>query len=381
MKRYWILAAAVALVGCGEKEQSAPNGRGGRGPMQFPVEVQAVEAIPVEFAVNAVGSVEAFETVQVTARVAGAVEKVRFTEGQTVETGEVIAEIEPRRYQLAVRAAQATLERAQATQREAQAALQRREQVNRDNPGLIRGEELETFRTQAATASAEVAQAQVALEQAQLNLRDAYVRSPVPGVLQTRSVQTGQYVQVGAVLATVTQREPLLLRFQVPESDAGRLAVGGTARFKVKNGAEPFEAKITHVAAQANPESRMVAVTAEIPGEQAKTLRPGTFAEINVPIATITAPVIPQTSVRPSERGFLAFVVEGDVAKERVLELGMRTPDGRVEVRGGVKQGELLVTRGAEALRDGAKVNVAKSPVNPSGPPRGEAPVKKETGG
>jgi multidrug efflux pump subunit AcrA (membrane-fusion protein) len=68
--------------------------------------------------------------------------------------------------------------------------------------------------------------------------------------------------------------------------------------------------------------------------------------------------VIPQTAVRPSERGFLAYVVEGDVARERELTLGLRTADGRVEVRSGVKPGEKLVIRGAEALQDGAKVRV-----------------------
>jgi membrane fusion protein, multidrug efflux system len=69
--------------------------------------------------------------------------------------------------------------------------------------------------------------------------------------------------------------------------------------------------------------------------------------------------VIPQTAVRPSERGFLAYVIEGGVAKERVLTLGMRTADGRVEVTSGVRPGESLVVRGAEALRDGAAVVVS----------------------
>lgn len=377
MKWLLVVAGVLLALGCGGKkeEKGGPGGGGGgrRGPMQFPVELVEVQSRPVEFVVHAVGTVEAFETVQITARVAGAVEKVRFTEGQTVEANAVLAEIEPRRFQLAVRAAEASVTKARASLADAQASLQRREQVNQSNPGLIRGEELETFRTQARTAEAEVAQAQVALEQAQLNLRDAYVRSPVPGILQSRSVQTGQYVNLGHVLATVTQREPLLLRFSVPEADAGRMEVGALTRFTVKNGAQPFEAKIQHVAAQASPESRMISVTAQIASTD--QLRPGSFAEVTVPIGQITAPVIPQTAVRPSEKGFLAYVVEGNVAKERVLQLGMRTPDGRVEVRAGLKPGEQLVVRGAEALRDGAPVLVAPSPVNPTTPPPGDSPA------
>jgi multidrug efflux pump subunit AcrA (membrane-fusion protein) len=62
--------------------------------------------------------------------------------------------------------------------------------------------------------------------------------------------------------------------------------------------------------------------------------------------------------VRPSERGFLGYVVEGDTARERVLTLGLRTADGRVEIKDGVKPGERIVVRGGEALKDGATVRV-----------------------
>ncbi len=84
---------------------------------------------------------------------------------------------------------------------------------------------------------------------------------------------------------------------------------------------------------------------------------------MSVPVQTRGgSPVIPQTAVRPSERGFLAFVVGGDEARGRELGPGMRTADGRGEVLDGAKVGELLVTRGAEALRDGAAVRVAEGP-------------------
>jgi membrane fusion protein, multidrug efflux system len=69
-------------------------------------------------------------------------------------------------------------------------------------------------------------------------------------------------------------------------------------------------------------------------------------------------PVIPQLCIRPSERGFLAYVVEDSVARERVLSLGLRSEDGYVEVQSGIRAGETVVVRGAEALREGAAVRV-----------------------
>lgn len=381
MRAVWAVLAGCALAACGEKAQ-APGARGGPGPggrgqVLFPVETLVVEAADVEYAVTSVGSVEAFEQVQVTARVAGVVERVAFSEGDEVEKGRSLVEIEPSRYQLQRNLAQANLEKAEAAQREAEAARERREAVQRENPGLIPGEQLESFRTRALAAAADTGAARSALEQAQLNLRDAYVRAPLAGVIQTRTVQTGQYVQPGTVLATLVRREPLLLKFAVPEAEAARVAVGQGVRFRVKNAQGEAEAKITHVAAGADPSSRMVAVTAEVQGEAKDTLRPGAFAEVTVPVAggPSRSPVVPQTSVRPSERGFLVYVIEGGVARERVVELGLRTPGGLVEVRSGLTAGEKLVSRGGEALRDGVKVRevpaAERAPAHDGGEPAG----------
>ncbi|RKH51888.1 efflux RND transporter periplasmic adaptor subunit [Corallococcus sp. AB050B] len=370
MQRTGVLALSLAMLslapGC-KKDAPAQGGKGaGRGPTQFPVEVAAVEARDVEYAVSAVGAVEAFESVQITARVPGALEKVSFAEGQAVKKGDTLAEIEPARYAIAVRAAEAALQKAQAALVEAKAGAQRRAEVNAQSPGLLPAEQLETYQARAATAQADVAAAKAALDQAQLNQRDAYVRAPMDGILQTRTVQTGQYVQPGVVLATLLRREPLLLRFNVPAADVTRIQPGMPARFTVRSDGGQYEAKITYVSASADTQSRMVAVTAEVTGDAAQKLRPGAFATVSVPVGSRgDSPVIPQTAIRPSERGFLAFVVADNKARERILELGLRTPDGRVEVKEGLKPGETLVVRGAEALRDGVAVRIEQERPKP----------------
>jgi membrane fusion protein, multidrug efflux system len=145
------------------------------------------------------------------------------------------------------------------------------------------------------------------------------------------------------------------------------------ARFTVRDSSRRYTALLTHVAASADSTSRMVAITAQVDDKERGSLRPGSFAQVTVPVgSTVESPVIPQVAVRPSERGFLAFVVEGDVARERELQLGLSTDDGRVEVKSGVQAGERLVVRGAEALRDGAKVRVTgpgAAPVPSAGAP------------
>lgn len=375
----WPLLAAFLVLPACDKDAGSSSDKKGKGArvLSYPVEVTPVEPRPVEYTIQAVGSVEAFEEIQVTTRIAGVIEKVNFTEGQAVKEGAVLAEIEPDRYQLAVKVAQAAKEKAEALAEEAEAGYKRREKVFTEKPGLVSEEELESWRAKSKTSRAEAEQAAHALAQAKLNLRDAFLRAPVAGVIQTRTVTTGQYVQPGTVLATLLRRDPLLLRFKVPETEAARLSVGLPLTFTVGGNQESFSARIVHVAGSAEASTRMVPITAEVDDPKQEVLQPGAFARITIPIgARGDALAIPETAIRPSEKGFLAYVVEGNVARERLITLGMRTQDGLVEVRSGLSPGELLVTRGSEALQDGAQVKIEGQASAP--PPATEvAPVSQ----
>lgn len=358
MRRFWYFAWVLLLVvGCSKGAGPSNDKKGGpKGDIAFPVDVKPVEARAVEVVVPATGSIDAFEQVSITARVTGVVETVKFKEGDQVDKGAVLVEIEPRRFQLAVAQAQAQLDRALAAKNDAESFLARREKMSGE--GIVSVDELQTWRTKLATAKADEAAAKASLGLAQLNLRDAYVRAPIAGTVQTRTIMTGQYAQPGMAIATLLRRDPMLLRFEVPEADAGRVRTGMAARFTTPGITSTLEATITHVAASASAASRMVPVIAEVASPPAE-LRPGAFAEVTVPVGTTAdAPVIPETAIRPSDRGFLAYVVEDGKARVRVLTIGMRTVDGLVEVRTGLKPGEPLVVRGSEALSDGAKVRV-----------------------
>ena len=354
------LLVAELLFGasCGKKTQATVTTRGSRQPI-FSVEATRIDAHPHELVVTAPGVVDAFEHVQVTARVSGVVDKVTFVEGQDVKLGQVLAYIDSRRYALGVSAARAALEKSQAMAADSQAALNRRQNASTSNPGLIPGEELESYQTKMRTAQADVDQANETVKLAQLNLEDSNVKAPTAGIIQTRNVQTGQFVQAGAVIATLLRRDPLLLHFNVTTAEAPRLKVGMPVEFTLKESHQKYSAKITLVTGAADDESRLVPITAQIATEHQFWLRPGTFAQVQIKLtSTRQFPMIPQSAARPSDHGFLAFIVEGDVAHEHVLQLGMNTTDGFVEVQTGLDAGTLLVTRGVEALTDGTKVRI-----------------------
>jgi len=337
----------------------------------FPVELTSIEERDLEFVIQAVGSVEPYEMVQLTSRVPGAVDKANFLEGQHVKAGELIAEIDIKRYQVSVKSAQAALLRANASQAETKAALERRQLAQTNSPGLISTEELELHKARHTTALADQMSAQAALEQAKLNLSDAYVRAPFEGVLQSRMVQTGQYVQPGHILTTLLRKNPVLVRFKVTDDEASQIRTGMKISFNVGNNLPPFSGEVFFVASSADIASRMVLISAKIDNPGSIDIPLGAFANVTVFVGNKPkALVISQMAIRPTERGFLAFVVESvvennvekKIARERVLQLGLRTVDGLVEVQKGLHPNEMLVIRGAEALREGSLVSVKTAP-------------------
>ncbi len=377
MRRLVLLLAAVALpiapVALSACKRDTPtadaaaSGKGGRGMrgdggLVYAVDLLEVDAKKVDYIVAAPGTIEAFERVQVTSRVAGVVDKVAFSEGQEVKKGGVLVAIDSERYRLAVNSSKAALEKAKAAQKDVEGMVSRREGAMEQHPGLIPGEELETYRTKTLTAKADTAVAAENLKIAELNLRDSFVRAPMDGVIQTRTVETGQYVNTGVVMATLLRQEPMLLRFQVEPQEAPRLKPGMKATFTMRETQRTFEAKLTLIAAAADPTTHMVGVTGEIIAAEHKYwLRPGSFCDVSVDIgATRDAPMIPRFATRATDHGYVVYVVENDIAQERVITLGMSTKDGWVEVRTGLKDGEWIVVRGAEALTPGARVRGTK---------------------
>lgn len=354
MRRYVLMMAALALAGCG----GADPGKGKPRERGFPVEVAPVEVIEVAYAVRAPGSIEAFEVVPVAARVGGVVDSVDFREGQTVDTATALVSIDAERYRYRFESAKADHAEAVAALADATAALQRRQQLAQKDPGLVAAEEVETFRARVMQAQARLDQRLAAMKLAELEQGWATVRAPVAGEIQERLVRTGQRVETGATVASVLRRDPLLVRLRVTEAEAARLRPGMPATLAIAGREKPAGATLTHVGGAADPATRSVAVLAEVAKEDAPSLRPGAFAAVTIPVGSARHPAIPQSAIRPSERGFLAYVLDGTTARERVLLLGLRSDDGRVEVLSGLAGGEQLVVRGGEALSEGAPVRL-----------------------
>ncbi|MCK6489338.1 MAG: efflux RND transporter periplasmic adaptor subunit, partial [Planctomycetes bacterium] len=356
-----VLTCLLLLAACGGPGVAPPAKA--EAP-RFPVQVAQAVARPVQVEVTAPATVSPFEEVQVTALVAGAVARVLVREGDSLAAGQAVAEIDPERFAIQVEQARAAQARAQAVADDARIALGRREELGR-TPGLVSATDLDQARARFAQAEADQARARADLAAAELDLRRSRVLAPAAGVVQERSVATGQYVQPGARLATLVRRDPLLLRFAVTTTDAALLKAGQEAAFTADGTPGSFRARILLVSESADQRSRQVPVVAEVLPEGAAALRGNAYAKAVVAVGSASPlVVVPDLAVRPSERGFLVFVLAADrrTVAERSVRLGARTRDGHIVVEHGVAAGETVVVRGAEPLRDGSAVQVEEPP-------------------
>jgi len=365
------LAAAILIVvavlltpACGPGAGvAAPNAGSAATPPAARIATAPVVVRDVTSTIEALGSVEAEEEVRVVASVEGVVTRVRFREGDRVTPASVLAEIDPERYRMLAERAQARLETTIAQQRQAQSDLRRREELLTQTPPLVSTEEVERARQEAERLRAAVAEARSLADLAQQDRDRSIVHPLVPGIINSRSVDTGQHVETKDVIATLIDTRRLRLRFKVSESESVRLRDGMEVSFTTAAWpGRAFGAVIFHVSSSAEAASRTVEVLARIENPD-PALKPGFFAEVKAAVeGRKDALLVPGRAVLATDRGFVVFEVIDGVARLRPVTLGMRTGDGAVEVTSGLTRGAVVVTDGGAILKDGTPVVDATAP-------------------
>ncbi len=357
--------SAAGLAGCSGGADGAPK-KPAADPAAAPspsrvlrVATAPVSIKDVTYTIEAVGSIEAREEVQVVAGVEGVVASVRFREGDSVTPSTVLATIDPERFRMLAERAKANLDKVTAQHRQALADLKRREELLRHDPPLVSDEEVERARQVAEGLLASVAEARSQFELADLDRQRSVVRPLVPGAINSKSVATGQHVEAQAVLATLVDTRALNVRFRISEQESVRLRDGIEVRFTTagRPGKE-FTAQVFYVSSTADPTSRMVECLARVdnPGGE---LKPGFFAEVKADVESHRgAVVIPERAVLSTDRGFVVFEVVDGKAVQRRVDLGLRTRDGGIEIASGLGPEAQVVTDGGDILRDGSPVQV-----------------------
>lgn len=381
--RPWLVGLLILLLVAGlcwwlwpstpVKNTSMAPGKGGRpgfGAFGGPVPVRVAPATVADFPVylKALGTVTATNTVNVRSRVAGELVKVNFQEGQKVKAGDLLAEIDPRSYQIALQQAEGTLAQNLAQLKNAQIDLERYK-------GLYAEDSIakQTLDTQAALVEqyqGTIKTNQAAVGDARLNLEFSKIRAPIGGRLGLRQLDVGNLVAANdtTALVVITQTQPITVAFTLPEAElstvlaryrsGAKLAVEAWDRGDLKQQAVGVLSSLDN---QIDTTTGTLKFKARFENQD-EVLFPNQFVNVRLRVETReAATIIPSSSLQFGNRGTFVYVVDGEnkVSIRLVNAAASNGEDTLVEE--GVQPGERLVLEGSDRLRDGAEVEVIDS--------------------
>ena len=389
----WLTAvlSVALLASCGQGERSKAAGRAELA--ERPVSVARAEVRAIPRAIQVTGTLAAQEQSTLSAKVAGRLEQLNVDVGSVLRAGEVVAQVEPRDYELGLQQAAAALAQARTalglpldgeddrielervtSVKQAEAVLEEasknRERVKRlSGSGIASQSEVDTVeatytvaltRHEAALEEARgrmatVAQRRVELEMARKRLADAVVRAPFDGAVQARPATVGEYVAVGTPIAQLVKTDPLRLRLEVPERECLLVRTGQVVQLSIEGDTNLYSGHIARLSPALDEQTRTLRVEADVPRQG--PLRPGLFARAQI-IVTEEEPALtvpPEAIMTFAGLEKVVLVQEGK-AVEKVVTTGRRGPDW-VEVVSGLAKGEAVVLRPG-GLHTGQRVMV-----------------------
>ena len=330
-----------------------------------PVPVTAAPAVrkdvPVEL--RAIGTVEAYSTVEVRAQVGGVLEKVSFKEGDDVRPGDLLFSLDARPYQAALRSAQAALARDRVQSETAARDLERYADLVKKE--YVTQEEYDRIRTNAASLEASVQADQAAVENAQVALEYCTIRSPIAGRTGQLNVHAGNVVKANGdtPLVVINQVRPIYVAFSVPEQSladvrAGQQKAGLEVAAKVAGRAEPINGQVTFLDNMVDRATGTLRLKATFPNNDG-VLWPGQFVDVGLRVSTRhDAILIPSRAIQTGQKGTFVFLIKPDGSVEaRTVVTGPEVGPEMV-IEQGVADGDRVVTDGQLRLVDGTHVVV-----------------------
>jgi multidrug efflux system membrane fusion protein len=405
MSRFWkivLLVVAVLVVGFigvrmlgggKPKGDAAAAGAGQEGQERNagPVPVTVVEAARQDVPVyaSALGTVAAMNTVTVSPQVGGQLISINFKEGQEVQKGDVLAQIDPRTLQ-------ASFDEAAAAKRQNQAQLATaRSNYQRSNSPEYRQyvakTDLDTQRNQVAQFESAVAANDASMRAAQVQLQYTKVTAPISGIAGIRAVDAGNIVSAGTALVTLTQIHPIHVVFNLPERQlpdvrqaqkAGPVTIAALDR----NDSHVLTdgGTLDVVDNQISSDSGTFRARALFNNSD-NSLWPGQFVNVRMQLRTIGGGVvIPTQAVMRGPDGEYVYIVKPDsTVAMQTVKSGVEVGDSNVQITEGLKGGERVVSEGQFRLKPGSKVTALKPGETPAPPTDAElkAAAQQDKGG
>ena len=366
----WLLLVA-AIVAAGIRYFPWPDTQpknSGRPPAGAPVSVgvATVEKGNMPVTLSQLGTVTPLAMVTVKTQISGYLMQVAFKEGQMVNKGDFLAQIDPRPYQVALAQAEGQLAKDQALLKNAQLDLVRYNTLVAQNS--VAKQTRDTQESLVGQNQATIKSDQAQIDAQKLNLTYCRIISPVTGRVGLRQVDAGNYVQTSDPngIVVVTQLQPISVIFTLPEDNLPevmkRVRAGATlpvTAFDRTGANEIAKGKLDTVDNQIDPTTGTVKLRAIFDNEQ-ETLFPNQFVNVKLLVNTLPdADIVPNSAIQRGAPGTFVYLVKPDrTATVQKVKLG--PSDGqRIAILSGLQPGDSVVIDGADRLRDGAKITVA----------------------
>jgi membrane fusion protein, multidrug efflux system len=382
---WWLLVLVIAAVVVGvwyfrggrtlseAANPSAPAtpGRGGRGGPggpgmgSFSVPVVAAAAqkgdLPVYF--NGLGTVNAFNTVTVRSRVDGQLVNVAFREGQYVHEGDLLAQVDPRPYEVQLEQAQGQLTKDQAQHKDAEANLERYKLLFKE--GVIPQQQLDTQAALVGQFDGAIKSDQSQIDNAKLQLTYSRITAPISGRVGLRLVDSGNIVHANDTngIVVITQLQPIAVLFSLPQDQLPQ--VTAKLRAGVQLNVEAYDRDDTQKIAT----GKLLTIDNEIDpttgtyklksvfNNSDNALFPNQFVNIHLLVDTMhNLTIVPASAIQRGPQGTYVYAVGGDnTVKIRVVTIALTTANS-VGLSGGINAGDIVVVDGQDKLQDGSKV-------------------------
>lgn len=360
---YWLAHSTTPTPMGRGRFRGAARGAGPGGGLTMPVGVATAQKGDIDIVLNALGTVTPLRVVTVSAQVAGRLQSVAFKEGQTVARGDLLAQIDPRTYQAALAQAQGALARDKALLANAKSDLARYQTLfKQDSIARMQlDSQASLVRQYEGTLKSDEGQ----IEAAQVNLDYTRILAPLDGRTGLRQVDPGNNVQSGTAIVVITQLVPIDVLFAIPEDSLptvlAKRHAGTTLPVELYD-----RAGQTHLASgtlasidnQIDTSTGTVKAKAEFANTD-ESLFPNQFVNVRLLVDTLhDALVIPTSALENGSQGVFVYVVQPDhTVKVQNVQTGP-TQDERVAIDKGLKAGDVVVTSGADRLREGARVEL-----------------------
>jgi multidrug efflux system membrane fusion protein len=375
--RTWLVVLAVAVIGIyyltgRSSTDSATTASQAAVRMIVPVAAVPAKLGDLKQYISAIGTVTPYNTVTVKSRVDGQLVKVNFTEGQIVKAGDLLAEIDPRPYQVQLTQAEGTLAKDVASLENAKILLARDKELY--DQKVIARQDLDNQQAAVGQFAGSIESDKGVVDNAKLQLTYSRITAPITGRVGLRLVDAGNIIHAtdATGLAVITQLQPIAVDFSIPEDNLPNLETAMKANPQLPVAA--YDRDLKHKLAegtllttdnQIDQSTGTIKLKAAFPNDD-NALFPNQFVNARLLVNTIQNSIlIPAAGLQRSQQGSFVYVVKPDHTVEmRPVTVGATQGDV-VAIDKGLAAGDLVVTDGVDKLQQGAHVSVQTAALPP----------------